>query len=259
MCVCVCTFMRVCTHACKRARENLPASSSLSPPAWGLSFAAGLPSGPRTHKCCCLGSFDTWDPVLQALPGLSKTLEPSRCFLLLGGPPRGMTVPRLCTRGLLCRLLYRCPVPPSTRVAGRSSELRMILRQLSTSMSPSALMAPILTCPISDGVSVWAFQIRPQFVWVAPFPASPQFSPGLACLHYPCSLVVTSHHQLFSSLLAALCKPQGLCTVCPCQAALRKPQGLCTVCPCQRPKASVSSQGTSLFLRSQSMPLLNPF
>lgn len=175
-----------------------------------------------------------------ACPRPLNLLDVSCCWV---APPRGMTVPRLCTRGLLCRLLYRCPVPPSTRVAGRSSELRMILRRLPTSMSPSTLMAPILTCPISDGVSVWAFQIRPQFVWVAPFPASPQFSPGLACLHYPCSLVVTSHHQLFSSLLAAL----------------RKPQGLCTVCPCQRPKASVSSQGTSFFLRSQSMPLLNPF
>lgn len=105
------------------------------------------------------------------------------------------------------------------------------------------LMAPILTCHISDGLSVWTFQTHPQPVCVPHTPPpTAQFSPGLAfSIPAPWWSPVTTNPSMASLLL--------------CMNLRAFAQSLSL----SEPMSSVCSQGALLFLRSLPMPLLNPF
>lgn len=84
----------------------------------------------------------------------------------------GVATPRLCRRGLLCCLLYRCPVLASARVVGRSYELRLIsqppclpLRQ----WPPFSLVSDLMACQSGPfrffhNLSV-SFPRLPSFIW----------------------------------------------------------------------------------------------
>lgn len=145
------------------------------------------------------------------------------------GLQEGTTVPR---GGLLCCLFYRCPVLPSTRAAGRSCELQTApsLHISLHTMALFSLVPYLMACQCGPFRFIHDLSVSPP----------PQFSPGL---HYPCSSVVTSHHH--PSMVSLL--------LCVSFRAFAQSGSL------PEPTSFVCSQGAFLFLRSQSMPPLNPF